>query len=207
MSTWSLYGCRHSGGRPSSALFLRRGESTKVTMAQAAWDLGAVSSADAGRIEKRQALEAFTGAGSPELEGDSAASGDSLPVMPHLDLSEEELAARHPSILAPARGAPAGRPARRGRRPVRTRLQDLRSRARSTSTAAAATAPHQRRRSLRRNNLSPGCNSCIECAKYSRHARRCNERTTQRRRVKLYNKRLEQRQALDASTGDEASRA
>ena len=47
-----------------------------------------------------QILEVIT----PGLEGDSAASGETFPVMPHLDLSEEELAAHHPSILAPPEG-------------------------------------------------------------------------------------------------------
>ena len=32
----SLYGCRHRDGRLSAALLLRRGESTKVTLAQTA---------------------------------------------------------------------------------------------------------------------------------------------------------------------------
>ena len=34
-------------------------------------------------------------------EGDSDASGETFPIMPHVHLSVEELAVRHPSMLAP----------------------------------------------------------------------------------------------------------
>ena len=128
-----LYGCRHSDGRPSSAPLLRRGESTKVTMAQANDDLVA------------QSLVAST----LGLEDDSAVSGETLPMMPHLDLSEEELAAHYPSILAP--------PEEPLQDFVRTKTTPCthtvagsqpRSKAKSTSTAAAATAPHQRRQAM-----------------------------------------------------------
>ena len=43
----SLFGCRYCDGRPSSAPLLRRGESTKVTMAQAAGDLGVIAGGNA----------------------------------------------------------------------------------------------------------------------------------------------------------------
>ena len=43
----TLFGCRYSDGRPSSATMLRRGVSTKVTMAQAAGDVRAVTGGNA----------------------------------------------------------------------------------------------------------------------------------------------------------------
>ena len=43
----TLFGCRYSDGRPSSAPMLRRGVSTKVTMAQAAGDVRAVTGGNA----------------------------------------------------------------------------------------------------------------------------------------------------------------
>ena len=61
-------------------------------MAHAAGDLGAVSSSNAKDPDPVH---------DSIVEGDSAASRETFPTMPHLFLSEEELAARHPSILAP----------------------------------------------------------------------------------------------------------
>ena len=66
-----------------------------VTIAQAAGDLAAVSNANSNSRAKTLKVPALG------LEDESAVSGETFPVMPHLDLSEEELAGHHPSILAP----------------------------------------------------------------------------------------------------------
>ena len=70
----SVYGCKYSDGRASSALMLRRSESTKVRMVQASENIDKVA--------------------------DSWASGQTPPIISHLHLSKEKLDVRHP-ILVP----------------------------------------------------------------------------------------------------------
>ena len=68
----SLYGCRYLGGRAESAPLTRKGASGKVTMADAERMIG------------------------------NATGDDAAPVMPHLDLGQDELDAQYPPLQAPA---------------------------------------------------------------------------------------------------------
>ncbi len=84
----NLYDCRFLGGRAESAPLMRRGDSSKVTMAQAGdgMDLDAVTGDDPSVV--------------PEglLGGDD---GEPAPVMPHVTLSESQLDLLYPRIEAP----------------------------------------------------------------------------------------------------------
>ena len=130
-----LFGCRYCDGRPSSAPMLRRGESTKVTLAQAAGDVRAVMGGNAKDLDHVPLRKTCRGArqqATPHTEhperslvgnatstparrsatgnegtigddstGDTAAMEETFPIMPHLQLSGEEIEALHPRILAP----------------------------------------------------------------------------------------------------------
>ena len=130
-----LFGCRYCDGRPSSAPMLRRGESTKVTLAQAAGDVRAVMGGNAKDLDHVPLRKTRRGArqqATPHTEhperslvgnatstparrsatgnegtigddstGDTAAMEETFPIMPHLQLSGEEIEALHPRILAP----------------------------------------------------------------------------------------------------------
>ena len=76
----TLFGCRFIGGRAASAPMMRRGDSTRTTMAQGAKALSAVG-------------------GDADDPGTSPAEAD--PVMPHVMFSDCELRSRYPSLEAP----------------------------------------------------------------------------------------------------------
>ena len=130
-----FFGCRYCDGRPSSAPMLRRGESTKITLAQAAGDVRAVMGGNAKDLDHVPLRKTRRGArqqATPHTEhperslvgnatstparrsatgnegtigddstGDTAAMEETFPIMPHLQLSGEEIEALHPRILAP----------------------------------------------------------------------------------------------------------
>ena len=119
----TFFGCGHCEGRPLSAPQLRRGESTKLTLAKAAGDVQAVDGGDAedprrippGVSNRVARTEATTqeeiarqndpGNSSPgrviSQASESTALDETFPRTPHLELSEEEMDALHPRLLAP----------------------------------------------------------------------------------------------------------
>ena len=77
-----LFGCRYLGGRAASAPQMRRGDSTKKSMADADEALGAV--------------------GGDAQDPLSSSDGATPPIMPHVEYpSEAELDARFPRLVAP----------------------------------------------------------------------------------------------------------
>ncbi len=74
----SLFGCRHLDGRAASAPLLRRGNTTKVTMAEAAKEIGAIDDDEAPTV-----------------------TDVNVPVMPHVQLSAKELEEVYPKLVAP----------------------------------------------------------------------------------------------------------
>ena len=80
----ALFGCRFIGGRAASAPLMRRGNSTKATMAEGAKTIGAVDGS-VGSEDEHKATEI------PEAE----------PIMPHITHSTTELNEMHPSLEAP----------------------------------------------------------------------------------------------------------
>ena len=111
----SLFGCRYCDGRPAAAPLLRSGESSKVTLAQAAGDVRAVMSGNAEDICHVPQHDPATGnatletarrtatvsRGTVEDAGGPSGGRETSPTMPHLDFSEEDLERLHPRILAP----------------------------------------------------------------------------------------------------------
>jgi len=83
-----LYDCKFLPGRAESAPQLRRGESSKVTMAQA---------------DEGMALDAMMGDDPSVAPRDSCADndGEPAPIMPHTSLSSADLDAQYPRIEAP----------------------------------------------------------------------------------------------------------
>ncbi len=83
-----LYDCKFLPGRAESAPQLRRGESSKVTMAQA---------------DEGMALDAIMGDDPSVAPRDSCADndGEPAPIMPHTSLSSADLDAQYPRIEAP----------------------------------------------------------------------------------------------------------
>ena len=80
-----LFGCKCIEGRAESAPLLRRGDSTRTTMAQVPKGLGTIRSGDADGH-------------SPEDEKDRERM---QPIMPHLMYSQAELDEQHPRLQAP----------------------------------------------------------------------------------------------------------
>ena len=111
----SLFGCRYCDGRSAAAPLLRSGESSKVTLAQAAGDVRAVMSGNAEDICHVPQHDPATGnatletarrtatvfRGTVEDAGEPSAGRETFPTLPHLDFSEEDLERLHPRILAP----------------------------------------------------------------------------------------------------------
>lgn len=80
----ALFSCKYLGGRATSAPQVRRGDTTRMTMANADKDLGAVDGVAAAQ----------------SAEG-AAAAVETSPIMPHLVYSQEELDQLYPGLEAP----------------------------------------------------------------------------------------------------------
>jgi len=87
----TLFGCKYSEGRAESAPHVRKGKSSRTTMAQADRDMGETTSGDAEGL-------------SPVLEVAShseSAREETSPIMPHLMHSPSELEVLYPKLEAP----------------------------------------------------------------------------------------------------------
>ena len=73
----TLFGCKYLGGRAASAPQMRRGDASRITMADAERDVGAVQTQEEEH------------------------AGETSPCMPHLDLSEAQLERLYPRLEAP----------------------------------------------------------------------------------------------------------
>ncbi len=80
----ALFSCKYLGGRATSAPQVRRGDTTRMTMANADKDLGAVD-----------------GVAAAQSAGGAAAAVETSPIMPHLVYSQEELDQLYPGLEAP----------------------------------------------------------------------------------------------------------
>ena len=85
-----LFGCRFLKGRAASAPLMRRGGTTKTTMASAGKDLGAVTSGDVDDL------------GSVPGGDDECNEELPDPIMPHVLYSKDRLEELHPRFPAPA---------------------------------------------------------------------------------------------------------
>ena len=105
----TLFGCGYCEGRPSSAPQLRRGESTKLTLAQAAGDVQAVISGDAdgqrrdssGTPAQKKIATATAATTLDEPAPRTTALDELAPRTPHLEMTEEELDDHYPRLQAP----------------------------------------------------------------------------------------------------------
>ena len=91
----TLFGCRYLQGRAASAPQVRRGESTRITMADADRDLGTNGQTE----EEELALKTVTAV--PADGPETAPPGETSPVMPHLVHDCTTLDRLYPSLQAP----------------------------------------------------------------------------------------------------------
>ena len=91
----TLFGCRYLQGRAASAPQVRRGESTRITMADADRDLGTNGQTE----EEELALKTVTAV--PADGPETAPPGETSPVTPHLEYDCTTLDRLHPSLQAP----------------------------------------------------------------------------------------------------------